>query len=69
MKFQISDFKFQMAGGLLVMGILLAGCTTVTKLGTTIGQATGTISAQQAESLNRSAEAVEKTFKDITPEQ
>ena len=56
---------------LCIVGLALglAGCTTVTKIGTTIGQATGTLTAQQADSINRSAEAVEKTFKDITPEQ
>lgn len=41
----------------------------MTKIGTGIGQATGTITKQQADSINRSAEAVEKSFKDITPEQ
>ncbi len=69
MKFQISNFKFQMAGGLLLIGVLLAGCATVTKMTTGVLQATGTINQQQADSINRSAEAVEKTFKDITPEQ
>ena len=54
---------------LLVLGVVVVSCTTMTKIGTTIGQATGTITAQQADSINRSAEAVAKTFKDITPEQ
>lgn len=46
-----------------------AGCSTVTQVGTTVGQAMGVVSAEQSESINRSAQAVEKTFQDITPEQ
>ncbi|MCX7010273.1 MAG: M48 family metalloprotease [Kiritimatiellaeota bacterium] len=69
MKFQISNFKFQIFAALLSFVIVLAGCTTVTKMTTGVLQATGTINQQQADSINRSAEAVEKTFKDITPEQ
>jgi beta-barrel assembly-enhancing protease len=49
--------------------ILGGGCSTITKVGTTVGQATGYVSADQSESINKSAEAIEKTFKDITPEQ
>jgi beta-barrel assembly-enhancing protease len=48
---------------------LWAGCAAVTEMGTSIGQATGLVTSQQAESINRSAQAVEKTFQDITPEQ
>jgi len=69
MKLPIVDFRLKICGSLLLAGLLIAGCTTITKIGTTIGQATGTITPQQADSINRSAEAVEKTFKDITPEQ
>jgi beta-barrel assembly-enhancing protease len=47
----------------------MVGCSTVTQAVTTAGQAAGVISAQQAESINKSAAAVEKTFTDITPEQ
>jgi predicted Zn-dependent protease len=39
------------------------------KVVTDAGQATGMITAQQAESINKSAEAVEKTFQDINPQQ
>ncbi|HOW68055.1 MAG TPA: M48 family metalloprotease, partial [Verrucomicrobiota bacterium] len=46
-----------------------AGCAAVTQVGTSIGQATGIVSAEQSESINRSAQAIEKTFQDITPEQ
>ena len=48
---------------------LVSGCASVAQVGTTIGQSAGVITPQQAESINRSAVAVEKTFKDITPEQ
>lgn len=48
---------------------LVSGCASVAKVGAAVGQATGTLTPQQAESLVKSAEAVEKTFKDITPEQ
>ena len=65
MKFQIATCNLQIFASLIVFAIVLASCTTVTKIGTTIGQATGTITAQQAESINKSAEAMEKTFKDI----
>jgi beta-barrel assembly-enhancing protease len=45
------------------------GCSVVSQVGTTIGQATGVVSAEQSDSINRSAQAIEKTFQDITPEQ
>jgi beta-barrel assembly-enhancing protease len=68
-KSQVSGFKLQVCAALFTFALVLAGCTTVTKMTTGVLQATGTISKQQADSINRSAEAVEKTFKDITPEQ
>jgi beta-barrel assembly-enhancing protease len=49
--------------------LLCPGCDTVTDLGTAVGQATGTITSEQAQSIKRTAKAVEKTFQDITPEQ
>ncbi len=56
----------------LVAGVVLAlasGCSTVTQVGTMVGQAAGVVNADQAEAINKSAQAVEKTFQDITPEQ
>lgn len=47
----------------------MVGCSTVTEAVTSAGQAAGVITPQQAESINKSAAAVEKTFQDITPEQ
>lgn len=49
--------------------VLVAGCTELTKVVTSAGVASGKLSEDQAKSLNRSSEAVEKTFQDITPEQ
>lgn len=46
-----------------------SGCSTVTQVGTAVGQAAGVVSADQATPINQSAQAIEKTFQDITPEQ
>jgi len=51
----------------LVLG--LTGCSTVTKVGSSIGEATGVITPQQGESIRRVGDAAEKSFADITPEQ
>jgi len=48
---------------------IAAGCANLAKVGTQIGADQGIITDQQAESINRTAEAVEKSFQDITPEQ
>lgn len=58
-------------GGALTLAALLAGCQTldvVTQVGTTVGVATGSISAQQAEGIQRSTSALGKAFEDLTPE-
>ncbi len=57
--------------GLLGLGlvILVSSCSTVTQMATAAAQSTGAITPQQAQSINRSAEAVGKTFEQITPEQ
>jgi beta-barrel assembly-enhancing protease len=47
----------------------VSGCSTVSQVGGMMGQAAGVMNADQAEALNKSAQAVEKTFQDITPEQ
>jgi predicted Zn-dependent protease len=54
------------AGLLLVLG---SGCSTVTQVGAAVGQATGYVTPEQSDAIVRSAQAVEKTFQDITPEQ
>ncbi len=48
---------------------LATGCSTVTQVGTVVGQATGYVTPEQSDAIVRSAQAVEKTFQDITPEQ
>lgn len=48
---------------------LVSGCASVAKVGAAVGEASGVMTPQQAQSLVKSAEAVEKTFQDITPEQ
>jgi len=45
------------------------GCSTVSQVGGFVGQATGFVTPSQAESITKSAQALEKTFQDITPEQ
>jgi len=48
---------------------LISGCATMGKIATGVAQGTGAISEEEAESLNRTIDAVDRTFKDITPEQ
>ena len=51
---------------------MTTGCETVnqlTELGTGIAVASGAITTNQAGSINRTTQAVTKTFQDITPEQ
>ncbi|MCX6995846.1 MAG: M48 family metallopeptidase [Kiritimatiellaeota bacterium] len=64
-----SEIRMMTSGLALAMLGLLAGCSTIAQLGTAVGQATGTLTPEQAASINRSAAAMEKTFQDITPEQ
>ncbi len=66
-RLQIADCGLRIAA--VVIAALLAGCSTVTEFSTSIGQAAGVINEQQAQSINKSVAAVEKTFQDITPEQ
>ncbi len=57
---------------LLATALVLPGCQTldvVTKVTTSVGVATGKISANEAQAINRSASAAGKAFEQITPEQ
>lgn len=54
--------------GLLVVALFF-GCAEVTEIGTQLAQETGMISADEAESVKRGAQAVQKTWQDLTPEQ
>ncbi len=49
--------------------VLASGCSTVTQVGGIVGQATGVMNADQAAAMTKSAQAIEKTFEDITPQQ
>ena len=49
--------------------VLMIGCGNIAKIGTQLGQGAGVITEEQAESINRTTDALEKTFEDITPEQ
>jgi predicted Zn-dependent protease len=60
---------FTLFGGALTLALLPTGCSTVAEYSTMAGQAAGVITEQQAQSINRTAAAAEKTFQDITPEQ
>ena len=53
----------------IVVLVCMTGCSTVSQVGGMVGQAAGVMNSDQAEALNKSAQAVEKTFQDITPEQ
>jgi beta-barrel assembly-enhancing protease len=69
-KFPVSSFKLLALAALLVLAAAsFIGCASVTQAVTSAGQAAGVITPQQADSINKSAAAVEKTFQDITPEQ
>ena len=61
------------SGAALVSGLLAAalfcGCAEVSEAGAGIAQAAGVITADEAQSITRSAKAVEKTWQDLTPEQ
>lgn len=49
--------------------VLFCGCAEVTEMGSQIAQEAGVISADQAQSLTRSAQVIEKTQQELTPEQ
>ncbi|MEN6428877.1 MAG: M48 family metallopeptidase [Phycisphaerales bacterium] len=49
--------------------VLFCGCEGAGEVGAEIGRATGVLTDSQADSVARGAQAVEKTFQDLTPEQ
>lgn len=57
------------AGAFIVVPLLFSGCSTLSQIGTTVGVQQGVISEDQAASINTTAQNVEKSFQDITPEQ
>ncbi len=57
---------------ILMIFVVMIGCAAVeqaTTVATVVGEATGTISRQQGESIRRSTKAVAKSLEDFTPEQ
>ncbi len=62
--------RYRAGATVLCAGLFaLSGCATVTEIGATVGEATGAIRPEEAESLRRAGAAVGRTFEDITPEQ
>jgi predicted Zn-dependent protease len=52
-----------------LIALSLAGCAPLVDLGTSMGEATGTLTPEQAGSIRRGATAIEKAVAQITPEQ
>jgi len=64
--------RYWLATSLLVslpIALLFCGCETVGDVGAEVGRATGVLTDSEAESVKRGAQAVDKTFQDLTPEQ
>ncbi len=56
--------------GLVVSaGLLVTACSSISQIGTSVAVATGQISPGQAAAINQSAQAVQQSFQDFTPEQ
>lgn len=58
--------------GMVLMAMALVSCKTtelMSKVGTSVGVATGTLTPDQARSIQRGASAVGKAFEQLTPEQ
>ena len=63
---------FWQTGFILLTLMTLMGCAvveTATTIATTVGEATGTISKSQSQSIRKSTAAVSKSLEDFTPEQ
>jgi predicted Zn-dependent protease len=53
----------------LVVAVMFFGCDTATEMGTKLARQAGMISDDEADSITRGAQAVQKTWQDLTPEQ
>ena len=53
----------------LLASAMFFGCETATEMGTNLAKQAGMISDDEAESIARGAQAVQKTWQDLTPEQ
>ena len=62
----LSLLVLMLAGG---AALILTGCAQMAKVGTQVAEHEGYISEEEASSINRGIDAVDKTFQDITPEQ
>ncbi len=65
-------WAYYISSAIVISMMVLAGCKTtevLTQVGTTVGVATGKITPDQAQSINRGASAVGKAFEQLTPEQ
>jgi len=54
---------------LAILAVALVGCASVTKMGAQLGQGAGVLTEEQTQSINRTADAFEKSAEDILPEQ
>lgn len=54
---------------LIILGLSLAGCAEFTKVGSQIAVSAGVLSSSQADSLQRTSEALGKASQDLKPEQ
>ena len=61
--------RIALTAALALGAVGCAGLGSITEIGTGVAVATGRMTDQQAQSLTRTAEAVERTAEDITPEQ
>jgi predicted Zn-dependent protease len=72
-KCRISNLPIPTVGVVLVSGllggVLLCGCAEVSEAGASVAAAAGVISPSEAHAITRSAQAVEKSWQDLTPEQ
>lgn len=62
-------FGYSIAVVVVVGMAVLSGCGTVSRIGATVGEATGTLSPEQGDAVRRTGAALERTFEDLTPEQ
>ena len=67
-----SKYSILGLGVVPALSAIISGCKTletITNVGVSLGTATGVVSHSQAQSIEKSSQAVLRTFQDITPEQ
>jgi hypothetical protein len=65
----VRRYSLTICAALLLAAMLSSGCAEVSEAGAGIAQAAGVITADEAKSITRGAQAVEKSWVDLTPEQ